>query len=185
MKDTQSSWWLKMFLSSHYISKINENPNLNVIVILGPMRTCLLQEWDHTLNRLIEYESGPWWLLSPSFWFLKTCKPGSRELNNFFWLSANFLVGTEIIHSGSEHKILTQVYVQVKNIILSSVQFSSVAQSCPTLCNPMNCSTPGLPVHHQLPEFTQTHVHRVTDAIQPSHPRSSPSPPAPSSLTCI
>ena len=59
------------------------------------------------------------------------------------------------------------------------VQFSSVAQSCPTLCDPMNRSTPGLPVHHQLPEFTQTHVHRVSDAIQPSHPLSSPSPPAP------
>ena len=60
-----------------------------------------------------------------------------------------------------------------------SVQFSFVAQSCPTLCDPMNCSTPGLPVHHQLLEFTQTHVHRVSDAIQPSHPLSSPSPPAP------
>ena len=60
-----------------------------------------------------------------------------------------------------------------------SVQFSSVAQSCPTLCNPMNHSTPGLPVHHQLPEFTQTHVHRVSDAIQPSHPLLSPSPPSP------
>ena len=59
---------------------------------------------------------------------------------------------------------------------LHSVQFSSVAQSCPTLCDPMNCSTPGLPVHHQFPEFTQTHVHQVRDAIQPSHPLSSPSP---------
>ena len=58
-------------------------------------------------------------------------------------------------------------------------QFSSVAQSCPTLCDPMNRSTPGLPVHHQLPEFTQTHAHRVSDAIQPSHPMSSPSSPAP------
>ena len=58
-------------------------------------------------------------------------------------------------------------------------QFISVAQSCPTLRDPMNCSTPGLPVHHQLLEFTQTHVHRVGDAIQPSHPLSSPSPPAP------
>jgi len=60
-----------------------------------------------------------------------------------------------------------------------SVQFSSVAQLCPTLCNPMNHSTPGLPVHRQLPEFTQTHVHRVSDAIQLSHPVLSPSPPAP------
>ena len=72
-----------------------------------------------------------------------------------------------------------------KNIILfegilfeQSFQFSSVAQSCLTLCNPMNRSTPGLPVHHQLPEFTQTHVHRVGDAIQLSHPLLSPSPPA-------
>ena len=61
----------------------------------------------------------------------------------------------------------------------SSAQFSSVAQSYPTLCDTMNRSTPGLPVHHQLPEFTQTHVHRVSDAIQPSHPLSFPSPPAP------
>ena len=56
------------------------------------------------------------------------------------------------------------------------MQFSSVAQSCPTLCDPMNCSTPGLPVHHQLPDFTQTYVHWVCDAIQPSHPLLSPSP---------
>ena len=60
-----------------------------------------------------------------------------------------------------------------------SVQFTSVAQSCLTLCNPMKRSIPGLPVHHQLLEFTQTLVHRVGDAIQPSHPLSSPSPPAP------
>ena len=59
------------------------------------------------------------------------------------------------------------------------VIFRSVAQMCPTLCDPMNRSTPGLPVHHQLPEFTQTHVHRVSDAIQPSHPLSPPSPLAP------
>ena len=67
---------------------------------------------------------------------------------------------------------------------IKTIQFSSVAQSCPTLCDPMNRSTPSLPVHHQLPEFTQTHVHQVSDAIQPSHPRLSPSPPArnPSSI---
>ena len=60
----------------------------------------------------------------------------------------------------------------------SSVQFNSVAQSCRTLCDPMNRSTPGLSVHHQLPEFTQTHVRWIHDVIQPSHPLSSPSPPA-------
>ena len=74
------------------------------------------------------------------------------------------------------------------NILLNSVLdlnpvfalfFSSVAQSCQTLWDPMNCSMPGLPVHHQFPEFTQTHVHQVRDAIQPSHPLSSPSPLAP------
>ena len=59
-------------------------------------------------------------------------------------------------------------------------QIRSVAQSCPTLCDPVNHSTPDLPVHHQLPEFTQTQVHRVSDAIQPSHPLLSPSPPDPS-----
>ena len=70
--------------------------------------------------------------------------------------------------------------ISQKSKSISSVQLSSVAQSCPTLCDPMNRSTPGLPVHHHLPEFTQTHVHRVGDAIQPSHPLSSPSLPAPS-----
>ena len=65
------------------------------------------------------------------------------------------------------------------DLLWHSVQISSVAQSYPTLCDPMNHSTPGLPVHHQLPEFTQTHVHRVGDAIQPSHPLSSPFPLAP------
>ena len=60
-------------------------------------------------------------------------------------------------------------------ISASQVQFISVTQLCPTLCEPMDCSTPGLPVHHQLPQFTQTHVHWVSDAIQPSHPRPSPS----------
>ena len=64
-------------------------------------------------------------------------------------------------------------------INLTNIQFSSVAQSCPTLCDPINRSTPGLPVHHHLPEFTQTHVHQVRDAIQASHSLSSPSPPAP------
>ena len=67
-------------------------------------------------------------------------------------------------------KFLTGQYI--------TVQFSSVTQSCPALCDPMNLSMPGLPVRHQLLEFTQTHVHRVGDAIQPSHPLSSPSPPA-------
>ena len=72
------------------------------------------------------------------------------------------------------------IFISLKGLVqFSSVQFSSGAQSRPTLCDPMNCSTPGLPVHHHLPEFTQIHVHRVRDAIQASHPLLSPSPPAP------
>ena len=70
--------------------------------------------------------------------------------------------------------------VSHENQMIPSGHFSSAAQSCPTLCNPMDCSTPGLPVHHQPPEFTQPHVHQVSDAIQPSHPLSSPSPAFPS-----
>ena len=75
----------------------------------------------------------------------------------------------------------TTIVIVICYIIIINIKgsISSVAQFCPTLCNPMNRSTPGLSVHHQLPEFTQTHVHWVTDTIQPSHPLSSPSPPAP------
>ena len=82
------------------------------------------------------------------------------------------------------HRILSVLHpLPIKKAIhssklrMSAVQFSSVAQSCLTLCSPMDCSTPGLPVHHQLPEPTQTHVHSVSNAIQPSHSRSSPFPP--------
>ena len=86
---------------------------------------------------------------------------------------------------GSDNEILIAKFrLKLKKVEkttrpFSSVQFSSVDQSCSILCDPMNHSTPGLPVHHQLPEFTQTHIHQVSDAIQPSHPLSSPSPLAP------
>ena len=86
-------------------------------------------------------------------------------------------MGKEIITQVQETQSPKQNKPKAKHP--SSVQFSSVTQSCLTLCDPMNHSMPGLPVHHQLPEFTRTHVHRVGDAIQPSHPLSSPSPPAP------
>ena len=78
----------------------------------------------------------------------------------------------------SSRGIGRQIQTSPVDFFTYTVQFSSVAQSCPTLFHPMDCSTPGLPVHHQLPEFTQTHVHWVGDAIQPSHPLSSPSSPA-------
>ena len=97
------------------------------------------------------------------------------------WVSISFSRGiflTQGLNPGFLH-CRQVVYYLSHQRSLSSVQFSSVAQSCPTVCNLMNCSTPGLPVHHQLPEFTQTHAHGVGDAIQPSHPLLSPSPPAP------
>ena len=91
----------------------------------------------------------------------------SIHLPSFFCRLASLLTICIIYYPNLQ---LTLSYIQIR-----SDQIRSVAQSCPTLCDPMNCSTPGLPVHHQLPEFTQTHVHRVSDAIQPSHPPSSPS----------
>ena len=80
---------------------------------------------------------------------------------------------------GCGHCFLSIFFLFPPLCLTKPFQFSSVAQPCPTLCDPINRSTPGLPVHHQLPEFTQTHVHWVGDAIQPSHPLSSPSPLAP------
>ena len=106
--------------------------------------------------------------------------------STIIWFQVNNREGTQL-HSSTENwiKDLLKMAPHIRtrpsfplSQSLSSVQFSSATQSCPALCNPMNCSTPGLPVHHQLQEFTQTHVHRVGDAIQPSHPLSSPSPPA-------
>ena len=88
-----------------------------------------------------------------------------------FWILTHWNVTT---HSKAVFKTIKKITIAYKEN-----QFSSVAYSCPTLCDPMNRSTPGLPVYHQLLEFTQTYIHRVSDAIQPSHPLSSPSPPAP------
>ena len=103
---------------------------------------------------------------------------------NFFWIFANdWTLQSRVTlrsYSGSLNPRFLIGKRKVKNIY--HIQFSSVAQSFLTLCNPMNCGTLGLPVHHQLSEFTQTHVHRVSDAIQPSHPLLSPFPPVPKSL---
>ena len=82
-----------------------------------------------------------------------------------------------MVYSPSGHKESNMTEQHNVAVHIHNGIFSSVTQSCPTLCNPMNCSMPSLPVHHQLPEFTQTHVHRVGDAIEPSHPLSSPFPP--------
>ena len=90
--------------------------------------------------------------------------PQSFPASATFPMSQLFALGAKVLEFQLQHQ---------------SFQFSSVTRRCPTLCDPMNLSTLGLPVHHELPEFTQTHVHQVSDAIQTSHPLSSPSPPAP------
>ena len=124
-------------------------------------------------------------------------KPKNTRVSSLSLLQGNFLAQElnqcllhcrqilyQLSYQGSpettidETKLGRNIHRRVGCWEVSSVQFSSVAQSCPTLCDHMNHSTPGLPVHHQLPEFTQTHVLWVGDAIQPSHPLLSPSPPA-------
>ena len=107
------------------------------------------------------------------------------ELINFRWFSVSgrlkLLVQSHLVLIG-KHKASVFFFFFFRNLLktfityMPVIQFSSVAQSCPTFCNHVNCSMPGFSVYHQLPESTQTHVHRVGDAIQPSHPLLSPSP---------
>ena len=116
--------------------------------------------WDGWTVSLMQWT---WvWISSGSWWW--TGRPGILQS-----------MGSQRVR----HNWATELNWTEKTLKKVFIQFSSVAQSCPTLCDPMYRSTPGLPVHHQLPKFTQTPVHRVTDAIHPSHPRSSPSAPAP------
>ena len=115
----------------------------------------------------------PWWGIIPRSpalegRLLTTGPPGKSR-------SGSFDASINKPHKDLERRVSLYNTKITKNY---TSQFSSVAQSCLTLCDPMDCSTPGFPVHHQLPELTHTHVHRVSDAIQPSHPLSAPSPPA-------
>ena len=123
---------------------------------------------------------------------MRTCYVPGNILYVFFVLTKSLLVQEVILLSfissqprDQTHvshiagRLFTTLATREAHYCFNSVQSSSVTQLCPTLCNPMTCSTSGLPVHHQLPEFTQTNVHRVGDAIQPSHPLLSPSPPDP------
>ena len=96
------------------------------------------------------------------------CSPPGFSVHGI--LQAKILERVAMPSSRGSSRPRPRFFPNCTTIILQSVQFSSVAQSCPTLCDPMNRSTPGLHVHHQLPELTQTHVHRLSDAIQPSHP---------------
>ena len=110
---------------------------------------------------------------------LQTCHTWLGHAKSWRWVSWACGNCFKLSSSISVNILFYRIGFYCESIILiktkqKSLQFSSVAQSCPTLCDPVNHSTPGLPVHHQLPEFTQTHIHRVSDAIQPSHPQSLP-----------
>ena len=113
--------------------------------------------------------------IKPTNKFMVTLrKLSTAEEKNYIYNSAPLPASTELL-------VPLNTVSFAYTCAFHSDQIRSVAQSCLTLCDPMNRSTPGLPVHHQLLELTQTHVHQVSDAIQPSHPLSSPSPPAPNS----
>ena len=98
-------------------------------------------------------------------------------IHSFPTLGIHYASGTGLSAWDTLQQCLHENVTEPESSHSTISKFSSVAQLCPILCNPMNCSTPGLSIHHQLPEFIQTCVHRVGDAIQPSHPLSSPSPP--------
>ena len=105
---------------------------------------------------------------------------GAMKLNDTYSLEGKLWYVKNQRHHFANQGLYSESYDFSRSLVwMRSVQFSSIAQSCTTLCDPMYHNTPGLPVHHQLPEFTQTHAHQVGDAIQPSHPLLSPSPPAP------
>ena len=143
-------------------------------ILLSPL---LLSISSHK-SLLIIPESRPllFFLFSTSFASSTRFKWGENEWVNILRKFHCFL---NVYLVENVHSLQSNYYTfrWIQKYFCFSLQFSSVAQSCPTLCDPMDCSTPGLPVHHQLPEFTQTHVHWVSDTIQPSHPLLSPSPP--------
>ena len=136
---------------------------------------------------MIALSEGPKWLFLAKLWklfggesiVLSTNRILEQQDIYMSWFFNSLLPITSAF--SSIPIILLEIFFLflLENINLINIQFTSVAQSRPTLCDPMNGSTPGLPVHPQLQEFTQTHVHQVGDAIQPSHPVSSPSPPSP------
>ena len=154
----------------------------------GPGSTAMGRRWQRH-RRTWRLLPSPLWsraALWPRPRVMGTISPGAtrfsgvQDYGHYFCFSPD---STRSIYSNLAFFRWTNMWVSLESQCpgqrnLCWVQFSSVAQSCPVLCDPMDCSTPGFPVHHQLPELSQTHVLRVSDAIQPSHPLSSPSPSA-------
>ena len=150
--------------------------------IILPLKSTFLWKLFTQHSRLFWFH---YWTISKPFFFRRYLFSFCLQKNictctHFMWLRAS--VYAQSLSCVQLFCSLMDCSLPVSSLhgfIPASVQFSSVTQSYPTLCDPMNHSTPGFPVHHQLVEFIQTHVHRVSDAIQPSHPLPSPSPPAP------
>ena len=148
------------------------------IVLIPEILLDIVLQHTHEMKMLIA-QSGPT-LCNP----MDCSLPGSSVHGIFQakilkWVAIPFSRGYSQPRNRTWVSCIAGWFFPTRAARISSVQFSSVTQSCPTLCDPMNHSMPGLPVHHHLPELTQTHVHQGHDAIQPSHPLSSTSPPAP------
>ena len=167
--------WMTHKLESRLLGEISVTSDMQINTTLvaeseEELKSLLMKvrEWKSWLMLNIQktkiMASGPitWWQIDGDKW---------KQ-----WQT--ILGGSKITADGDcSHEIKRHLVLGKKAMTNISQSVSSVVQSCPTLCDPMDCSTPGLPVHHQLPEFTQTRVHWVGDAIQLSHPLSSPSPP--------
>ena len=163
-----------------------ENFSLKMHVLLGilSMEPLLISEnnsWGYFVPYLKLWEKKGGWPDEGELKLYCTLKPALSlafcSLSSF----SKFPIKIQLAQSCglADHTALVFNYSTLPPLLENSHQFSSVAQSCPILCDPVDCSTPGLPVLHHLPEFTKTNVQWVRDAIQPSHPLSSPSPPAP------
>ena len=175
MKQADRTTWINTLIYLDLFSLLPEQNLLSLFISI--QRDCTVQE--HKPQGYISHS----FVQQNIYWASSVCQHWPRHQWTFryrflqhpfllyIFISTVFtLAGISVTHTQTQHfKINSQCVFQ----------FSSVAQSCPTLCDPMNRSMPGLHVYHQFPEFTQTHVHQVDDAIQPSHPLSSPSPPAP------
>ena len=158
---------------------------MNEIIINGKNEVflCVLSEWLLLIKAILDIATLKCLTFQKHTWMSAQCLIWFHLFSNFIVnLMASYLYW--IPSMLEEQQVVFLEYIYFPGMALTTLTaipwpFSSVIQSCPTLCDPMNCSTPGPPVHHQLPEFTQIHVHRVGDAIQASHPLLSPSPPAP------
>ena len=177
--------WTKYWSFSFSISPFNEYLGL----ISFRMNSLDLVAVQGTLNSLLQNHGSKESILHCSVFFIVQLSHSYMTIGKSIALTRwTFVCKVMSLLFHMLSTLVTGLCPRSKHLLISWLQspsamildeIRSVAQSCPTLCDPMNCSTPGLLIHHQLPEFTQTHVHRVGDAIQLSHPLSSPSPPAP------